>query len=92
MRIPLQNKKDEALTKTFQNVSNHKPNKIWIGEGSEFYSRLLKTWLQHDIEICSTHNERKSGVFEKLIRTLKIKVYEYMAAILKKYILINFWK
>ena len=26
--------------------SNHKPNKIWVDKGSEFYNRLMKSWLQ----------------------------------------------
>ena len=35
-----------------------KPNKIWLGQGSEFYNRSIKSWL-HDnkIEMYSSHNE-----------------------------------
>ena len=36
-----------------------------------------------DIEIYSTHNEGKSVVAERFIRTLKNKVYEYMTSMLK---------
>ena len=36
-----------------------KPNKIWIGKGSEFYSRSIKSRLQkNDTEIYSIHNEK----------------------------------
>ena len=46
-----------------------KPNKIWLGQGSEFYNRSIKSWL-HDnkIEMYSSHNEWKSVVAERFIR------------------------
>ena len=41
---------------------------------SEFYNRSMKSWLQdNDIEMYSTHNEGKSDVAERLIRTLEKK-------------------
>ena len=44
----------------------------------------MKSWLQNnDIEIYLTHNEGKSVVAEKFIRTLKIKIYKYMTSISK---------
>ena len=44
----------------------------------------MKLWLSdNDIEMCSTHNESKSVVPKKIIRTLKNKIYEYMTSILK---------
>ena len=43
-------------------------------QGSEFYNNHFKKWLKdNDIEIHSTHNEGKSVVAERIIRTLKIK-------------------
>ena len=54
--------------------SNHKPNKILVDKGSEFYNRSMKSFLQNnDIEMYSTHNEGKSVLAERFIRTLKIK-------------------
>ena len=39
----------------------------------------MKSWLeQNAIEMYSTHNERKSVIAEKFIRTLKNNVYKYM--------------
>ena len=35
-------------------------------------------------EMYSTHNEGKSVVAEKIIRTLKNKIYEYLTWVLKK--------
>ena len=45
----------------------------------------MKSWLEdHDIETYSTHNEGKSVVAERFIRTLRSKVQKYMTSILKK--------
>ena len=44
----------------------------------------MKSWLQgNDIEVYSTQNEGKSVVTEKIIRTLKNKLYKYMTLISK---------
>ena len=55
--------------------SNTKPNKIWVNEGSESYNNSYKKSLKDsDIEMYSIHNEGKSAVAERFIRTLKTKV------------------
>ena len=62
----------------------HKPNKIWVDKRSQFYNSSLKKWLKDkDIEMYSIHNEGKSVVAERFIRTLKNKIYNYMTAISK---------
>ena len=62
-----------------------KPNKIWVDKGSEFYNRLMKSWLEKNvIEMYSTHNERKSVDAERFIITLKNKTYKYMTSVLKR--------
>ena len=44
----------------------------------------MKSWLQdNDIVMCSTHNEGKSVVAERFIRTLKNKIYKHMTSISK---------
>ena len=61
-----------------------KPNKIWVDKGSEFYNNSFKKWLKdNDIEMYSIHNEGKSVVAERYIRTLKNKTDKYMTAISK---------
>ena len=42
-----------------------------------------------NIEMYSTHDEGRSVVAERFIRTLKNKIYMYMTSILKMCILIN---
>ena len=64
--------------------SDRKPNKIWVDKGSEFYNNSFKKWLKdNDVEMYSMHNEGKSVVAERFIRTLKNKIYKYMTAISK---------
>ena len=64
--------------------SKIKPNKIWVDKGNEFYNNSFKKWLKdNDIEMYSIHNEGKSVVAERFIRTLKNKIYKYMTAISK---------
>ena len=51
---------------------------------NEFYNRSMKSWLEkNDIEMYSTHNEGKSVIAERFIRTLKNKIYKYMTSISK---------
>ena len=64
--------------------SDRKPNKIWVDKGSEFYNNSFKKWLKdNDIEMYSIHNEGKSVVAERFIRTLKTKIYKYMTLVSK---------
>ena len=66
------------LFKKILNDSDRKPNKIWVDKGSEFYNNCFKKWLKdNDTEMCSIHNEGKSVVAERFIRTLKTKIYKY---------------
>ena len=59
--IPLKDEKGVTITNAFQNIlkeSNRKPNKIWVDKWSEFYARLMKSWLEKNaIEMYSTHPE-----------------------------------
>ena len=51
-------------------------------------NRSMESWLgKNDIEMYSTHNEGKSVVAERFIRTLEKKIYQYMMSMsLKVYI------
>ena len=85
--VPLKDKEGTSIVNAFQSIlkdSNRKPNKIWVDKGSEFYNNSFKKWLQdNDIAMYSTHNEEKSVVAERFIRTLKHKIYKYMTSISK---------
>ena len=80
--IPLKGKKCITVNNTFQKIlkeSNRKSNKIWVDKGSECFNRSMKSCLEkNDIKMYSTHSERNSVVAERLISTLKNKIYEYI--------------
>ena len=65
--------------------SGRKSNKILADKGIEFYNTSKKLWFQdNDREMHSTHNEGKSVVVERIIRTLKkkvYKIYKYMTSV-----------
>ena len=85
--VPLKDKRSVSIVNAFQKiltVSNRKPNKIWVGKESEYYNSFFKKWLKdNDIEMYSTHNEGKSVVAERFIRTLKAKIYKYLTSVSK---------
>ena len=83
----MKDKKGIIITNALQKISresNCKPNKIWVVKDSEFYNRSIKSWLEKNaIEMYSIHNEGKSVIAERSIRTLKNKINKYMTSILK---------
>ena len=83
----MNNKKGVSIVNAFQKIINdsaRKLNKIWVAKGSEVHNSSVKKWLKdNDIEIYSIHNEGKSVVAERFIRTLKTKIYKYMTSISK---------
>ena len=85
--VPLKHKKGISIVKAFKSIlkqSNRKPNKIWVDKGSEFYNAYFKKWSRdNNIVMYSTHNEGKSVVAERFIKTLKGKIYKYMTSISK---------
>ena len=54
-----------------------------VDKGSEFYNNSFKKWLNNDIEMYWIHNEGKSVVAERFIKSLKNKIYKYMTSISK---------
>ena len=78
----MKDKKSITIANAFQkifDVSNRKPNKIWVNKGSEIYNRSMKSWLQDsNIEMYSRHNKGKSIVAEKFVGTFKNKIYKYI--------------
>ena len=85
--VPFKDKKGATVINAFQNVldkSDCKPNRISVDRGSGFYNNSFKKWLKdNNIETYSTHNEGKSVVAERFVRTLKNKIYNHMTAVSK---------
>ena len=81
--VPLKIRKGVSTVNAFQKIlddstelhAKRKPNKMWVDKGSEFYNTHFKKWLKDkNIEMHSTHNEGKSIVADRFIRTLKNKI------------------
>ena len=83
--VPLKDKKGTDIANAFKSILNYsknKSNKIWVDQSSEFYESHFKKYLKdNNIEIYSTHNERKS--VETFVTTLKNKIYNHITAISK---------
>ena len=65
-------KKVKTVLNAFTEIvseSSHKPNKLCVDQGSEFYNKLMQEWLDNNnILIYSTHNEDKSVIAERFIK------------------------
>ena len=72
--VLLKDNKGISIANVLQSIlkkPNKKPNKIWVDKYSEFYNTSFNKWLQDsDIVMYSAHNEGKSVVAERFIRTL----------------------
>ena len=70
----MKDKKGVSIVDAFQKIlndSNRKSNKIWVDEVKKFYNNSFKKWLKdNDIKMYSIHNEGKSVVAQRFIRTL----------------------
>ena len=75
--VPLKDKKGTSIVNAFREIlkeSDRKPNKILVDKGSEFCNNSSKKWVKdNNIEMYSIHNEGKSVVAKRFIRTLKTK-------------------
>ena len=77
-------KKIQFKQKTKIDSSNRKPNKIWVDQSGELYTKLFKRFLKkNNIEIYSVHIQGKSVVAERFVRTFKSKIFKHMIAISK---------
>ena len=84
--IPIKCKKGASIVNAIQNIisEGRKPNKIWVDQGSEFFNKSFTNFLKmNNIEMYLTFNKGKSVVAERVIRTLKNKMYKHMTAISK---------
>ena len=79
--IPIKNKTGKSIVEAFDSITTKKPKKLWVDNGSEFYNKIFKKWLNdNNIEMYSTFNEGKAVVIERFNRTLKNKMFKYFTA------------
>ena len=81
--VPLKNKTGLSLVEAFKIIlaNGRKPEKIITDQGTEFFNKHFKALLKdEDIELYNTYNETKASVVERLIRTLKTRMWRYFTA------------
>ena len=81
--VPLKNKTGLSLVEAFKIIlaSGRKPEKIITDQGTEFFDKHFKALLKdEDIGLYNTYNETKASVVERLIRTLKTRMWRYFTA------------
>ena len=86
--VSLKDKKGTTIANALQKILNNnlkrKPSKIWVDQDSEFQNNSSKKMLQENrIEMYSTHNEWKSVIAGRFIKTLKNKIYKHITDISK---------
>ena len=81
--IPLKTKTGPALVTAFKKIleSGRKPQKIQTDEGTEFFNKHFKDLMKaEEIQLYNTYNETKASVVERVIRTLKTRMWRYFTA------------
>ena len=85
--VPIKNKKGTSKVNAFKKIISErrrKPNKIRVGQGSEFYNNFFIDFLKtNNTEMYSTYNEEKSVAAKIFIRTLKNKIFKHLTAFSK---------
>ena len=88
--ITFKDKKGITILNFFQKIldnSTKETKKIWV---DKFFNSSFKKWLKDiDIEMHLTHNEEKSVIAERFIKTLKNKIISTWKLYQKMCILIN---
>ena len=76
---PLKDKNGKTVLNAFVeivNESNRKPNKLWVDQGRQCYSKLMQEGLDtNDILTYSTHSDSKTVIAESFTKTVKSKIY-----------------
>ena len=81
--IPLKTKTGPALVTAFKKIleSGRKPQKIRTDQGTEFFNKHFKDLMkEEEIQLYNTYNETKASVVERVIRTLKTRMWRYFTA------------
>ena len=79
--IPLKNKTGSLVVEAMKSVFvlGRKPHTIYSDRGSEFANRTVGQYLkEQNVHQLFSHNETKANYCERLIKTLKNKLFRYM--------------
>ena len=79
--LPLKNKTGATVAEAFQKVldEGRMPKRLRTDKGQEFRANIVKTLLaSKGIKQLFTQNEAKAAVAERVIKTIKSKIYRYL--------------
>jgi hypothetical protein len=67
----------EAMQKIFKRAAPRKPVRMQADKGTEFYNKSFLAMLKKEgiAEFFSSHSDHKAAIVERVIRTLKEKIY-----------------
>ena len=81
--VPVKSKTGPALVEAFKVIlrSGRKPEKIMTDQATEFFNKHFQNLLKSEnIQHFNTFNETKASVVERVIRTIKSKMWRYFTA------------
>lgn len=80
--VAMKNKTARSVVKAFRHIfktTQRRPFRTQADKGREFVNRDLRDFLkQHNIIFNTTNNEVKCAVVERVIKTLKAKIFKYL--------------
>jgi len=80
---PLKSKNKLDVTRAFEHIlslSNRKPVNLQTDSGTEFYNNTFQTLMRrYNINHYSSYSTKKASIVERLIKTIKNKLYEYFS-------------
>jgi transposase InsO family protein len=80
---PIENKRPHTVLAAFKKIfKERRPYSLYSDNGTEFKNSVLKTYLKKEgIHFFTTHNsETKASIAERMIRTLKTKIYKHFTS------------
>lgn len=77
--VPMLNKTAAvAWTALSRVLSDHRVNKIWVDQGTEFYNKIWTAHLKKlKMKRYSTYGDSKVAIVERFIRTLKTRIWRH---------------
>lgn len=85
--VPLRNKRPEEVVRGFKEIfkSMPLPERMQTDKGTEFVSKKTQAYFRNkNIAHFSTHSIYKAAMVERVQRTIKTRMYRYMAAMRTK--------
>ncbi|KAJ8909502.1 hypothetical protein NQ315_012980 [Exocentrus adspersus] len=81
---PIKNKTGQEVTQAFEDILLHAnkrvPSNLQTDQGTEYYNRIFNNLMKkYNINHYSTYSVKKASMAERVIRTIKSKLYKYFS-------------